>query len=51
MLGRAREKDNFFAPLLNKSVSIATVQPAAGETESERERGESGGAPERQKEG
>ena len=39
MLGRAREKDNFLALLLNKSVSIATIQPAAGERErgSERE--------------
>lgn len=26
-----REKDNFLALLLNKSVSIATIQPAAGE--------------------
>lgn len=28
-----REKDNFLALLLNKSVSIATIQPAAGERE------------------
>lgn len=48
VLGRAREKDNFLALLLNKSVSIATIQPATGERE--RERGESGGAPERQRE-
>lgn len=50
VLGRAGEKDNFLALLLNKSVSIATIQPAAGEREGERERGESGGAPERQRE-
>lgn len=48
-MGRARENDNFLALLLNKSVSIATIQPAAGEKEvdGERERGERGGAPER----
>lgn len=43
--GEARKKDNFLALLLNKSVSIATIQPASGGRE--RERGESGGAPER----
>lgn len=37
VLGRAREKDNFLALLLNKSVSIATIQPATGERERERE--------------
>lgn len=37
VLGRARENDNFLALLLNKSVSIATVQPATGERESKRE--------------
>lgn len=60
VLGRARENDNFLALLLNKSVSIATIQPATGERESkresekegererERERGGGrGGAPER----
>lgn len=31
MVGGAREKDNFLAPLLNESVSIATIQPATGE--------------------
>lgn len=28
---RERKKDNFLALLLNKSVSIATIQPATGE--------------------
>lgn len=42
--GEQEKKDNFLALLLNKSVSIATIQP-------ERERGESGGAPQRRKEG
>lgn len=39
VLGKAREKDNFLALLLNKSVSIATIQPAAGEREREKARG------------
>lgn len=38
VLGRARENDNFLALLLNKSVSIATIQPATGEREQEGER-------------
>lgn len=36
------KKDNFLALLLNKSVSIATIQPAAREVARERERGEWG---------
>lgn len=48
VLGRARENDNFLALLLNKSVSIATIQPAAGESEQE---GERKGGREREREG
>lgn len=51
VLGRAREKDNFLALLLNKSVSIATVQPAAGVRERERKRGEIGGERQRERKG
>lgn len=42
LLWKAREKDNFLALLLNKSVSIATIQPAAGEGGSGGGRVESG---------
>lgn len=50
VLGRARENDNFLALLLNKSVSIATIQPATGEREQEGER-KGGRAREREREG